>query len=357
MKTYIDFLVEAAEGPRIPHPEDSVFQGSAAATQYLSGLEQAISYPQDISIKWDGAIALYFGRDSTGKFFLADKYMPAKGVYPHNPNEWVQYDQSRGANRNDLYAKINLIWPGLEAAVGNSKGTFKGDLMFTGPLQPVQGKFIFKPVTVEYHVPVNSELGKLITGRRALIVVHEFNGSMWNGKGLESNSEVAIISPTLGIKFRLRSPARQLSQVKSMLSKYSNQLDIFLGGISKVGKEALLKYCVHTAIGKTKSPLAEWLRTNVSGKQYELLIGADNNGYLIENNQMLQVTFNLWRAIAALKDNLAQQLEQQVQGFEQYVNGNPQGEGFVVQTSSGLIKLVQRAGFSAAHFAGFDAKK
>lgn len=357
MKTYIDFLIEAAEGPRIPHPEDSVFQGSAAAVQYLTGLEQAIAQPQDISIKWDGSIALYFGIDSSGKFYLADKYMPTKGVYPHNPNEWVQYDQSRGANRNDLYAKINLIWPGLEAAVGNTKGTFKGDLMFTGPLQPVQGKFVFKPVTVEYHVPVNSELGKLIAGRRALIVVHEFNGSMWNGKGLESNSQVAIIPPTMGIRFRLQSPVRQITQAKSILAKYGNQLDIFLGGLSKVAKEALLKYCVHTAIGKASGSLTDWLRANISGKQFELLIGAENDGYLIENRQMLEVAFGLWRAIAAVKDNLAQQLERQVQGFEQYVNGNPQGEGFVVQTSSGLIKLVQRAGFSAAHFAGFNHKK
>lgn len=357
MKTYIDFLVEAAEGPRIPHPEDSVFQGSSAASQYLTGLEQAVAQPHNISIKWDGMIALYFGRDASGEFFIADKYMPAKGVYPHNPNEWVQYDQSRGANRSDLYAKINLIWPGLEAAVGNTKGQFKGDLMFIGPLEPVQGKFVFKPVTVEYHVPVASELGKLIAGRRALIVAHEYNGSTWNGQGIQPNSQVTVIPPSMGIKFRLQAPAQQFSQAKSLLAKFGNQLDIFLGGLSKVAKDALLKYCTHIAIGKTNSPLSEWLKTNVSGKQYELLIGADNNGYLIENRQMLEVTFGLWRTIAAIKDNLAQQLERQVQGFEQYVNGSPQGEGFVVQTSSGLIKLVQRSGFSAAHFAGFNAKK
>ena len=47
----------------------------------------------------------------------------------------------------------------------------------------------------------------------------------------------------------------------------------------------------------------------------------------------------------------ASQLEKQVKGFSQTIQGQPGGEGFVVPTSAGLVKLVNRAQFGGAHFA------
>ena len=356
MKTLADYLIEA-EGPRIPHPEDSIFMGSAEAAKNVQALQSIITNPQKISIKWDGMIALYFGNDASGQFFISDKYMPAKGVFPHSPNEWIQYDQSRGANRSDLYAKINLIWPGLQAAVGDTPGVFKGDLMFIGPLRPVQGQFVFKPVTVEYHVPVESELGQLISGRRALIVVHEYNKTPWNGQGLASNNQVAIIPPSAGIRFKVRATGNLAQQAAGAVSKYGNAIGVFLHGMTKTAQDALSKYLIHTKIGKTNLSLSEWLRGNVSAKQFQVLIGDDNNGYIIQNRAALTALFKTWNAISNFKENIAQQLETQVQGFQQFVNGQPQGEGFVFPSKHGLVKLVQRGGFTAAHFAGFNAKK
>lgn len=356
MKSYHEYLAEAADNPRIPHPEDSIFINSSTAAQYVSALQDIAVNPRNISIKWDGAIALYFGRDQQGKFFIADKYMPAKNVYPKSPNEWIQYDQARGANRADLYAKVAGIWPGLEQAVGNEIVTYKGDMMFYGPLEPVNNEFVFKPVTVEYHVPVNSDLGKLIAGRRTLIVVHQRNDAPWNGRGLTSNQIVAIIPPTAGIDFRLRNPVALARAAESAVAQFGSTVDQFLAGMSNVAREALQKYLAHRKIGKTTLKLGDWLRENVSNKQYQLLIG-DGSGYLLENKVGLDALFKVWNAISAFKENLAQQLETQVKGFKQFVAGQPQGEGFVIPSSLGLIKLVQRGGFTAAHFGGFAAKK
>jgi hypothetical protein len=357
MKQFSDYLVEAAEGPRIPHPEDSIFDSSASASNYLQAMQGIAANPTNVTIKWDGMIALYFGRDAQGRFFIADKYMPAKGVFPTNPKQWQDYDASRGAVRADLYAKINAIWPGLERAVGQTVGTFKGDLMFVGPLQPVNNEFVFKPVTVEYHVPVNSDLGKLIRGRRALIVVHQFEGSPWNGRGLASNQEVAIIPPNAGIRFSIKNPVNLSNAASAALAKYGATIDKFLAGLPNVAREAIKKYVSHVKIGKTTLPIGEWLRANVSNKQYNFLVGDDQNGYLIQYKNDLAALFRTWNAISAFKESLAQQLEQQVKGFQQFVNGQNQGEGFVIPTKFGLVKLVQRAGFSAAHFAGFNAQK
>ena len=187
-KSFLEYLAESAEGPRIPHPEDSIFDGIDSAKKYLSALKEVAANSSEVSIKWDGGIALFFGRARDGRFFIADKYMPAKGVYPTSPEQWVEYDKKRGANRNDLYEKINGIWKGLERSVGNTVGTFKGDLMHYGILQPVDGRFVFKPTTVEYRVPVDSTIGKLMQGKIGVIVVHQINGKPWDGISGLSNA-------------------------------------------------------------------------------------------------------------------------------------------------------------------------
>jgi hypothetical protein len=72
---------------------------------------------------------------------------------------------------------------------------------------------------------------------------------------------------------------------------------------------------------------------------------------LYREQKGLNALFNIWNSIYALKENLAQQLETQVQGIEQWVGGSKQGEGFVFNTPQGLVKLVQRGTFSRALFA------
>lgn len=343
-------LNEAAPSPRIPHPEDAIFDGSAEAEKYLEALKQAIANPKSGSIKWDGGIALYFGRLADGTFVVADKYMPNKGVYPKSPEEWVEYDRNRGADRNDLYSKINLIWPGLEKAVGNTKGLFKGDLMAVGKLKPVNGYYTFKPTTVEYKVPVDSELGKAIGGKVGIIVAHQYDGKPWNGEPAMNPSNVAIITPKAGIDFSLKAPKSLISSAEQTLAKYSKSADEFLNGLSSIAKEAIKKYTNHKITKQTNDDLPEWLSKNISGKQYQSLVGDNNDGYLVQNKQGLDAVIKIWNAIYKLKANIAQQLESQVTGFEQWTGGKQEGEGFVFPTSAGLVKIVNREGFGAAHF-------
>jgi len=348
---FLDYIFEAGEGPRIPHPEDSIFAGSAAATKSIGALKEIIARPGAGSIKWDGGIALFFGRNAAGQFVCADKYMPAKGVYPTSPQAWVEYDRQRGADRSDLYAKIELIWAGLEAAVGSTQGLFKGDLMWTGVLEPIEGKYIFKPTTVEYRIPVTSALGKLIAGKVGGIVVHQFNDAPWDGKtGLTNAGNVAILTPTAGITFTLKNPVKLLSDAEKAVATQGKLADDFMAGLAGTVKSAIQTYMNKKITKQTNDELATWLQSNVSNKQVQLLIGANNDGYLMQNEAGLHAVFAIWNAIYRLKDNLCQQLEPQVKGFEQWTGGQQAGEGFVFPTSQGLIKLVNRAGFGAAHF-------
>lgn len=354
MKQFYEYLVEAAEGPRIPHPEDSIFDGSAAATKYLSALNEVTQNPQKSSIKWDGGIALYFGRNPQGQFVLADKYMPAKGVYPTSPEGWIEYDRARGANRGDLYDKIKTIWSGLEAAVGDTPGIFKGDLMSVGQLQPVDGKFVFTPTTVEYRIPVDSAMGQLIAGKVGVVVVHKYQDQPWDGRtGLTNAGNVAILPPTANLTFKLTDiPAVSTSakQAEQALTSQGAAADQFLNGLSKVARESLKTYTNRYITGQTKESVDQWLRNNISDKQFQVLVGDNNDGYLVKNKAGLTALFNVWNAIYQYKVNLVNQFESQIQGFEQYTAGHPGGEGFVFPSSHGLIKLVNRQTFGGAHF-------
>jgi hypothetical protein len=342
-------LTEAAS-PRIPHPEDAIFGGVAEASKYLTGLKEVIANPGGVTIKWDGGIALVFG-NGDGGFTIADKYMPEKGFYPRSPEDWIRYDQDRGKDRADLYDKIKLIWPGLQAAVGNTKGLFKGDLMSVGQLTPIDGKFVFSPTTVEYKVPVDSALGQTIAKSVAIVAVHMFNGAPWDGKtGITGKGNVAILTPSAGIEFTIKNPTQLVGAADSALKSYGAAAEQFLAGMTGAAKEAIKTYFNRQITKQTNKNIVEWLRENAP-PTFKKLIGDANDGYLMQNQDAYKGLVAIWNAVYALKCNLAAQLEPQVAGFEQTIKGQPAGEGFVFNSkTAGMIKLVNREVFGGAHF-------
>jgi hypothetical protein len=90
---------------------------------------------------------------------------------------------------------------------------------------------------------------------------------------------------------------------------------------------------------------ANWLANNITKPQFAIVAAE-------ENRPVMEAMDAAYVAIYALKLAILEQLEPQVQGVEQYVNGVPKGEGFVINTPSGFIKLVNRGVFSTANVQG-----
>ena len=355
---FVDFLFENkidSSNPRIPHPEDIIFTGSDAANRAVADIETAIKSPQYITIKWDGGIALYFGRDQNGEFFISDKYMYPKGILAKSPEQWAEYDRTKvnGSRREDLPAKLQAIWSGVEAAVGNTQGVFMGDLMHSGELPVEDGNYIFEPTTVTYHVPVKSPMGTLIGGKAGIIVVHKYNDRPWDGKtGLTNRGDVAIISPTAGNVFRLNEPTRLLTAAKSAIAQYGQAADSFRTGLgTKVAVSTIQTYFNKRITGQTDSDIDTYLQAYPA--QHKKLIGDNKSGYIHRNRKGFQALENIWNSIYNLKLDLVNQLNGQVKGFTQTVAGRPGGEGYVITSSNGLLKLVNRGvdGFGGTHFA------
>ena len=354
-----NILVEARTGAQ-PHPEDSIFDGAQAATQALQSLQYVIKNPGSVTIKWDGFPALIFGRVRDGRFTVQDKYMFDSKFFADSPAKWQEYDSKKasGKLRPDLYAKLANIWRGLEAAVGSSPGFFWGDLLWWDQLPDQGGVYAFKPNVVEYRVSDKTALGQQIGKSVGGVVVHQYfadDGAapqQWNGKGLTMNGPVVIMTPSAGIKFKLNDPVQLTKSATKSVTQYGQLAESFLTELPGVVRQALQKYCNKKITGQTAEELGPWLQHNVSDKQFNFLVGTDGqDGYLVREQKGLNALFAIWNSLYALKVNLADQLEGQVQGIEQSVNGKPAGEGFVFNTPTGLVKLVNRGTFSAALFA------
>ena len=366
---FINMLVESAPSvkARTPHPEDAIISSSAAAAQQIAGLKAVVANPSNLTIKWDGYPAIIFGRLENGKLGMADKYMFDKGILVTSPDEWQQYDSQKAAGglRGTLYDAAAQIWPGLDAAT-QSPGFFWGDLMYTGQLQPQQGKYAFKPNTVEYRIPTNSAVGKQIAGTVGGVVVHQYFKQIgaapvqWDGKGLRSvPGGVAIISPTAGNRFTLKMPVQQERAAEAALKKYGAAVDELLGPLPQSTRDRIKTYFNKRITKQTTEELHDWLAASISRVQYNALVGENYSGTLFARDANEQVIESpgyagleaIWYSIYSFKENLAKQLAPQVGGIEEYVNGQPAGEGFIFPTATGLVKIVDREVFSAANFA------
>ena len=363
---FIQYIEEAITG-RTPHPEDAIFLGSSAVAQQIKGLKAVIANPANLTIKWDGYPALIFGRLPNGKLGMADKYMFDRGVLVTNPQEWQEYDAQKatGNLRGSLYDAAAKLWPGLDAAT-KSPGFYWADLMYAGKLIPNQGVYSFKPNLVEYQVDVNTPLGKTIGASVGGVVVHQYFKSIgdtpvqWNGQGLQNvPGGVAIISPTANNKFTLKTPVQQEKAAEAALSKYGAIVDELLAPLPQTTKDKIKTYFNKRITGQTNQELHDWLQTQISGKQYNYLVGPNREGVLFAQDKNGEIMESpgytglktIFNTMYAYKQNLAAQLASQVQGIKELVNGQPAGEGFIYPTPQGLVKIVDRQVFSAANFA------
>ena len=135
----------------------------------------------DVTVKWDGAPAIFAGQDPTdGKFFVAKK-----GVFNKNPKVYKTFADIDADTSGDLADKLKacLMWL---PKIGIS-GVIQGDLLFTASdlkTETIDGEsyITFHPNTIVYAVPTGTELAKSIKKAKIGIVWH----TMYEGDSFET---------------------------------------------------------------------------------------------------------------------------------------------------------------------------
>ena len=180
MLKFKEFLQEQ-KNTHMEHAEDDVLNGGVkgardsinalrAVRDMLAGhSEKKVS----ITVKWDGAPAIFAGKDpSDGKFFVAKK-----GVFNKNPKVYKTNAEIDDDTSGDLAAKLKACLAELPAL--GIDGVIQGDLLFTSSdlkSATIDGEeyITFHPNTLVYAVPAQSELAKSIKAAKIGIVWHTF---------------------------------------------------------------------------------------------------------------------------------------------------------------------------------------
>jgi len=178
MKKFSTYIIEE-KNTHMEHIEDNVLnggvQGARESIYFLRSLRDMLAGNNDsavnVSVKWDGAPAIFAGTDPTdGKFFVAKK-----GVFNKNPKVYKTDKDIDADTKGDLNTKMKLALKHLPEL--NIKGVIQGDFLFAKrdlKKQKVQGKsyITFHPNTIVYAVPTDVPLAREISKAKIGIVWH-----------------------------------------------------------------------------------------------------------------------------------------------------------------------------------------
>ena len=172
--------IAEAKNTHMTHIEDMVIdggvQGARSAIFALRDLRDMLAGhsndTKQVTVKWDGAPAVFAGIDpSDGKFFVAKK-----GIFNKNPMVYKSVKEVKADTSGDLAAKLTIAFQEL-SKLGIKQGVYQGDIMFTKKdlkKQTIDGrKYVtFHPNTIVYAVPV--EAAKDIMRAKIGVVWHTY---------------------------------------------------------------------------------------------------------------------------------------------------------------------------------------
>lgn len=260
---------EAAKNTHMTHLEDLILDGGVKgarqaifALRSLRDMLQGNSKsPVDVTVKWDGAPAIFAGEDpATGEFFVAKK-----GVFNKNPKIYKNHSDIDADTSGDLSKKLKMAFDNLKDL--GIKGVIQGDFMFDSSdlkSETIDGQkmTVFHPNTIAYAVPKGSEVEKQISKAKVGIVWHtsysggtfesmkaSFGGNI-SGK-LKQSSKVWMQDATLG----------DLSGTATLTAKETEALNKKLSSAGKI----------------FQSIASSTLKTIESNKELNLMINVYNN--------------------------------------------------------------------------------
>ena len=399
MKKFTSFLIEE-KNTHMEHIEDNVLnggvQGARESIKFLRSLRDMLSGSSDaavnVSVKWDGAPAIFAGTDpSDGKFFVAKK-----GVFNKNPKVYKTDAEVDADTSGDLAVKLKLALKHLPDL--NIKGVIQGDFLFSKrdlKKQKVQGKsyITFHPNTIVYAVPTDVPLAREISKSKIGIVWHtSYTGNSFEtmkasfGKNIadtltQSSAVWSVDAEYKDVSGNATMTKKQTKDITSILSaagKTFNSIDAAgLNGISDNDELLLrMKTFLNTKVRKQQKV------TNVK-KAVQEMIDYMHNYYQIEsdkrksergkagvdekkrevmkyfsdtNKTNLENILTLMNHLVDAKEILIKQMNK-VKGLDTFLLTDKGfkatgQEGFVAidRVGRNAVKLVDRMNFSYANF-------
>jgi len=401
MKSFSEYLPEAAVGKNthMQHIEDQVIYGGVSGAREaifaLRSLRDMLagnsSKSVDITVKWDGAPAVFAGQDpGDGKFFVAKK-----GIFNKSPKVYKTPAEIDADMSGDLAVKMKVALAELPKL--GIKGVMQGDIMFTKKdlkKETIDGEsyITFQPNTIVYTVPANSDLGKQISKAKLGVVFHtayagkDFESmtasyevdaskltktsSVWfQDAGLHDISGKALLSAkdTAKVQKALTSAGKIFQKIAGSTLRViegnpelAQKIETFNNTFVRKGEEVkntkkhvqdMIAWVNDKYAKETELRKSEKGKANVAKRRDEFL-----KFFSKENQKNLDLVFQLQNAIVVAKKLIIAKLDdlKKMDTFVRTKNGfRVTGqEGFVVidKIGGGAVKLVDRLEFSMNNF-------
>jgi len=355
-------------GRELQHAEDMVMvDGSRGALEALSQLANLAKSVDDVTVKWDGSPAVYFGRDEQGRFVLTDTAGFAAKGYDGKVTSADDLENmllSRGKEvtpeRQKFAAGMSSLWPKFEAMVEASfRGYIKGDLLYYNTLsKDNSGDYVFKPNIVTYNIPSDSSIGQRISKSQAGVVIHSYTDLEGNTtsvkgpvKGIKLQGPVMIQGPVTVNKLPSIDPSK-IQQVQTYVKQHAAEIDSLLDdqllAADKMSdfKATLYKFVNEQTdsgnFNNLNARFEKWLGTSKvsTAKQQKML------AYRKTHAKAFEAIFIVLEQVMNIKDDIIDQLDQQAE-VKASIDGRRGGEGYVMGKSK--LKLVPRLHFTAAN--------
>ena len=392
----------------LEHIEDEILNygitGGRASINFIQSLRDMFAGASrssiNMTVKWDGASAIFSGVDpDDGRFFVGKK-----SVFNVEPQLYKTNADIDKYTSGDLNAKFKVAlseFPKL-----GIKGVIQGVLMFTNDVSTdtIDGEkvYTFQPNTIVYVVPVDSDLGRQIKKAKIGVVWHTTytGGDLQSMKasfgvnisGLKnvpsvwmddatfkdvSGSATFTQSETDAITAQLSIAGKTFQTINSpMLTKFLNLQNSFTGAIVSAGlktynnvsvrqgkpisnpKAHAMGYVKHVElklqdmIDKSKSPKGKDKYTNLQ-KEYKREV--------MKHVKNLTQIITFQNAIVNAKMLVVKKLNRvrSIGTFIKTSNGfkvsNPEGYVAIDRVSGNAVKLVDRMEFSFNNFTAIKA--
>ena len=187
MKTFIQEQ-DGTKNLHMEHIEDQILDygsdGGRASINFLRSLRDMLAGSArssvNMTVKWDGAPAIFAGIDPEDKKFFVAK----KSVFNKNPKLYKTEKEIDDDLSGQLNSKFKIALK--EFSKLNIKGVLQGDLMFTDDVgtDKIDGEnyYTFQPNTIVYAVAVDSDIGQQVKKAKIGVVWH----TTYEGSELQS---------------------------------------------------------------------------------------------------------------------------------------------------------------------------
>ena len=401
MKSFKQNLSEAAgKNTHMTHIEDLILDGGVKGARQailaLRSLRDMLSGSAksavDVTVKWDGAPAVFAGIDpSDGEFFVAKK-----GIFNKNPTVYKSHADIDADTDGDLSKKLKLAYDTFkDLGITN---VIQGDFMFDkGDLKTenIGGvkHITFHPNTIVYAVPVGSQLAKDITSAKVGVVWHTvYTGATFETMSAEFGKEIVpklkpsknvwMVDATLpDMSGTATFTADETAKVTSHLSQAGKTFKQISGStLKEIESNKELNLVINTfnntkvraneRIKDTKRHVSElivWVnnryqkeidkRSSQKGKDTQIAKRDELLKFFSKSNQKnLEKVFNLQNNVVDAKLIIINKLNglNNIGTFLKTKTGfratNPEGFVAIDRMEGGAVKLVDRLEFSTNNF-------